>query len=38
MDGKRIDKVLVASASEASAGSSSNDADVLPNQDRLQLK
>jgi putative hemolysin len=38
MDGKRIDKVLVTSASEAAAGRSSKDADDLPNQDRLQMK
>ena len=38
MDGKRIDKVLVMSASEAAAGRSSNDATDLSNQDRLQMK
>ena len=38
MDGKRIDKVLVTSAIEAAAGSSSNDATDLPNQDRLQIR
>ena len=38
MDGKRIDKVLVTSASEAAAGRSSNDADDLPNRDMLQMK
>ena len=38
MDRKRIDKVLVTSASEAATGSSSNNADDLPSQDRLQMK
>jgi len=38
MDGKRIDKVLVMSASEAAAGRSSNDATDRPNQDKLQMK
>jgi putative hemolysin len=38
MDGKRIDKVLVTSASEAAAGRSSNDATNRPNQDKLQMK
>jgi putative hemolysin len=38
MDGKRIDKVLVASAPEASAASWTSNADNLPTQDSLQMK
>jgi len=38
MDGKRIDKVLVASAPQAPAGSWSNNADDLPSQNSLQMK
>jgi putative hemolysin len=38
MDGKRIDKVLVASAPQAAAASWTSNADNLPTQDNLQMK
>jgi putative hemolysin len=38
MDGKRIDKVLVASAPQAAAASWTSNADSLPTQDSLQMK